>query len=100
MTEPFELKFTKVAKDQLESLSRDGHNEKKLSKVRRTLGRLQNNPMHPGLNSHKYSSMAGPNGEEVWDSYVENKTPSAWRVFWHYGPGKRVITILTITPHP
>lgn len=100
MTEPFELKFTKVAKDQLESLSRDGHHEKKLSKVRRALGRLQNNPMHPGLNSHKYSSMAGPNGEEVWDSYVENKTPSAWRVFWHYGPGKRVITILTITPHP
>ncbi len=100
MTEPFELKFTKVAEGQLEALSRDGHQEKKLIKVRRTLGRLQTNPMHPGLNSHKYSSMAGPNGEEVWDSYVENKTPSAWRVFWHYGPGKRVITILTITPHP
>jgi len=40
---------------------------------------------------------------KVWDSYVENKTPGAWRIFWHYGPDEadqKVITILAITPHP
>jgi hypothetical protein len=100
VSEPFALKFTKVAREQLDLLRNDGHLEKKHRKVQRTLGRLQIDPSHPGLNSHKYTSMAGPNGEEVWDSYVENKTPSAWRVFWHYGPGSRVITILSITPHP
>lgn len=100
MTEPFDLRFTLVAAEQMEALTGDGHAEKKLKKVRRALGRLQTNPSHPGLKSHKYSSMAGTNGEEVWDSYVENNTPSAWRIFWHYGPGTRVITVVTITPHP
>jgi hypothetical protein len=100
VSETFALRFTRVAAEQLETLSRDGHSEKKLAKVRRALGRLQTNPSHPGLNSHKYSSMSGTNGEDVWDSYVENNTPSAWRIFWHYGPGNRVITIVTITPHP
>lgn len=100
MTGPFELRFAKVAQAQLDSLTGDGHLEKKLRKVRRALGRLQRDPSHPGLRSHKYSSMAGTNGEEVWDSYVENNTPSAWRIFWHYGPGAREITVVTITPHP
>lgn len=100
MIGPFELKFAKVAEAQLDSLGRDGHQEKKLRKVRRALGRLQIDPTHPGLRSHKYSSMSGTNGEEVWDSYVENNTPSAWRIFWHYGPGSGVITVVTITPHP
>ncbi|MET3204003.1 UNVERIFIED_ORG: hypothetical protein ABIB21_000780 [Arthrobacter sp. UYEF13] len=100
MTEPFDLRFTRVAAEQMEALAGDGHAKEKLNKVRRALGRLQTNPSHTGLNSHKYSSMSGTNGEEVWDSYVENNTPSAWRIFWHYGPGTRVITIVTITPHP
>jgi hypothetical protein len=40
---------------------------------------------------------------KVWDSYVENRTPGAWRIFWQYGPdeaGLRVITVLYIGPHP
>lgn len=52
------------------------------------------------MNSHKYSELKGANNEEVWESYVENDTPSAWRVFWHYGPGQGVITVVAITPHP
>ena len=54
----------------------------------------------PGLNTHKYSSIQGKNGEEVFESYVENKTPGAFRVFWHYGPDRQEITIVAITPHP
>jgi len=61
---------------------------------------LETNPRHPGLNSHEYSELVGANGEKVWEVYVENKVPSAWRVFWHYGPGQGVITVLAITPHP
>ncbi len=63
------------------------------------LGKLQNNPRHPGLNTHKYSSKRGPNGEDVFEAYAENNTPGAYRIFWHYGPGKDVITIIAITPH-
>jgi hypothetical protein len=42
--------------------------------------------------------LRGPNGEDVWESYAENKTPAAFRVFWCYGAG--VITILAIIAHP
>lgn len=31
---------------------------------------------------------------------TQNNPPSAWRLFWHYGPGQGVITVVSITPHP
>lgn len=96
----FVLQFTAVARDELAELEASPQHVRKLKKVRNALGRLQVDPRHPGLHSHKYTSMHGQNGEEVWDSYVENNVPSAWRLFWHYGPADRVITIVAITPHP
>jgi len=61
---------------------------------------LQTNRKHPSLHTHKYESLKGKNGEEVFEAYAENKTPAAYRIFWHYGPGQGVMTILAITPHP
>lgn len=100
MSVPFVLRFARSAEDALAELSASPQHARKLKKVRNALGRLQVDPRHPGLRSHKYTSLHGHNGEEVWDSYVENNVPSAWRLFWHYGPGDRVITVLLITPHP
>lgn len=100
MPTPFTLRFTREAAETLKHLGEDRDSEKKLRKVRSTLGTIQRDPRHPGLNSHAYSSLSGANGEKVWDSYVENRTPGAWRVFWHYGPSQGVITILTIYEHP
>jgi len=37
---------------------------------------------------------------KVWQSYLENRTPAAGRIFWAYGPGKGEITILAVEPHP
>ena len=74
--------------------------EKRLKAVRKALGYLESNPRHPSLNTHKYSSLVGGNGEEVFEAYAENKTSTAYRIFWHYGPGRSVITIIAITPHP
>jgi len=61
---------------------------------------METNLRHPSLNTHKYESLAGANGEEVFEAYVENKTPAAFRIFWHYGPTREVITIIAITLHP
>ena len=58
------------------------------------------NPRHQGLNTHEYASLIGANGEKVFEAYAENKTSAAYRIFWHYGPGKDAITIIAITPHP
>ncbi len=70
--------------------------------VRKTLLLLSNNPRHPGLKTHEYSGITNPINEKhkVFEAYVQNKTPGAYRVFWCYGPEKEQITIITITPHP
>lgn len=72
----------------------------KLKKVRKALGLLERDPRYPGLNSHKYQSVRGQDGSDVWESYVENHTPGAWRIFWQYGPSEGTITVVTIGPHP
>ena len=95
-----QLRFTREAKSVLDDLAAAAQYKTKLAKVRRTLGRIQVDPRHSGLKSHKYESIEGSNGEQIWESYVENRTPSAWRIFWHYGPGQDVITVVIIGPHP
>jgi hypothetical protein len=100
MTSAYKLLFTPEAQAVMADLASKPQYAKKLKKVRKTLGLLQLDPRYPSLNSHKYQSLAGANGEDVWDSYVENKTPAAWRLFWHYGPTEDTITVLIIGPHP
>lgn len=94
----FRLEYQPEAEETLANLQQT--DPKKYKKVLKTLGLMQTNLRHPGLKTHKYDSVSGPDEEEVFEAYVENKTPAAFRVFWYYGPGKNVITILAITPHP
>ncbi len=96
----FQLKFTQEADDNLSTLEKDKGLDKRLKAVRKALGYLETNPRHPGLHTHKYSSLIGENGEEIFEAYAENQTSAAYRLFWHYGPGKDVITIVAITAHP
>jgi hypothetical protein len=64
--------------------------------------KLLNDPRHPGLKTHKYDSLEHPYDpkQPVFEAYVQNNTPGAYRIFWCYGPNKGDITILAITPHP
>ena len=94
----FRLLFTQQARDTLVLLEKT--DPKKYQKVLKTLGLMEINLRHPSLNTHKYDSLSGANGEDVFEAYVENKTPAAFRVFWHYGPDKGIVTIIAITPHP
>lgn len=70
--------------------------------VRKTIMHLGTNPKHPSLNTHEFSSIANPYNadEKVFEAYAQNNTPGAYRVFWCYGPDKKEITIIAITPHP
>jgi hypothetical protein len=70
----FELRFTPRAEKDLRELEFDQDKKDliKLKKVRKCLGLLQQNPRHPGLKSHDYESLEGPNGEHIWESYVES----------------------------
>ena len=70
--------------------------------VVKTVNLLQDNPRHPGLRTHEYDSLDHPykKGEKVWEAYVQNNTPGAYRLFWCYGPNAKEITVIAITPHP
>ncbi len=96
----FALQFTAQAESDLSSLESDPSLSKRFKAVRKALGYLEMNPRHPGLNTHKFSALTGPNGEEIFEAYAENQTPAAYRIFWFYGPDKKMITIIAITPHP
>jgi tRNA A37 N6-isopentenylltransferase MiaA len=63
---------------------------------------LLDNPRHPSLNTHEYDSIEHPyeKKSKVFEAYVQNRTPGAYRVFWCYGPNKSEITLIAITPHP
>ena len=76
-------------------------NDKTLhKKLGKTMKMLSQNPRHPGLESHEISSLSKRYGMKVWESYLENNTPAAGRVFWVYGPDRRDITIIGLEPHP
>jgi hypothetical protein len=94
----FRLTFTPEAAAVLKHLEESA--DPKLKKVRKALGLLETNPRHPGLETHHFESLRGPGGEKVFEAYVENRTPRAWRIFWYYGPQPGMIRILNITPHP
>lgn len=61
---------------------------------------LSANPFYPGLKSHEIGSLTQKYGKKIFESYLENQTPGAARIFWAYGPGRGEITILALEPHP
>lgn len=79
-----------------------------LSKPQRSLARkfakavahLQENPFHPGLQSHEIDALSTRYGQKVFESYLENNAPAAGRIFWVYGPRRHYITIIGLEPHP
>jgi hypothetical protein len=96
----FEIFWTPEARDTYYLLRGDPSKQKRYKAVRKTLELLAENPRHPGLQTHEYSSLKGPNGEKVFEAYAEQNTPAAYRVFWYYGPDKGGITVVAVTPHP
>jgi hypothetical protein len=95
----FSLLFSETAAGQLDQLQRDRGLAKRLKAVRKTLARLETDPRHPGLQSHEFRSLSSVQGVKVFESYAEQDTPAAYRVFWHYGPRKGQVTIIAITSH-
>lgn len=96
----FEIFLTDEAKNHLERLKKDKGLEKRYDAVRKAIRFLSENPRHNSLKTHKFTTLAGPKGEKVFEAYAEQATPAAYRIFWYYGPDRNQITILAITPHP
>jgi hypothetical protein len=82
--------------------SKPSPDEGLFKQVYKCVAHLQDNLRHPGLNTHEYHSLENPYDPKgkVFEAYVQNQTPGAYRLFWCYGPAKGQITIVAITPHP
>lgn len=103
----FSLRFTSEAKRQLGEIQKDPHRSALCKQVFKALAYLESNPRHPGLRTHLYQSIKGIHGEKVFESYVQNHTPGAYRIFWQYGfdinsKSQKIsaIIVIAITPHP
>ena len=96
----FTLNYSDVAKEDLKKLKNTVHLEKRYKAVTNALKHLAENPKHPGLQTHEFRSLFGPDGQKVFVAYAENNTSGAYRVFFYYGSVRGEIDILMITPHP
>lgn len=96
----FHINFTEHSLEQLTTLKNDPSKKAAAKAVVKSIGLMLHNLKHPSLNTHKYDELSGPKGEEIFESYAQNNTPGAYRIFWYYGPGKRQITVIEICPHP
>lgn len=77
----FELQWTAEARKTYNLLKNDASQKKRYKAVKKTLNFLAMNPRHNSLQTHEYMSLCGPNGEKIFEAYVEQKTPAAYRVF-------------------
>ncbi len=115
---PFRPVWTAIATAQYEALRADARaslqarkaDQKKkaikaeglFKQVNACVQKLINDPRHPGLKTHKYDSIEHPyeRGQPVFEAYVQNQAPSAYRLFWCCGRATAEITIIAITTHP
>ena len=74
--------------------------EKLYKKWGSALKKLSENPNYPALHTHEISQLTKRYKLKVWQSYLENNTSSAMRMYWVYGPNKNDITIIGLEPHP
>ena len=77
-----------------------GSESKTFRKLAKVIGFLAVNPRHNSLATHEIDELSRLHGVKIFQSYLENRTPAAGRLFWAYGPDKGGITILALEPHP
>ncbi|HCY77513.1 MAG TPA: hypothetical protein DHV28_16480 [Ignavibacteriales bacterium] len=77
-----------------------GKEKTRFNKLIKAFRLLESNPRSNSLATHEIDALSIKYGFKVFQSYLENKVPSAGRIFWAYGPDKGQITILAIEPHP
>jgi len=72
--------------------------EKFFKKLVKVLGYLSADSRHNSLSSHEISDLSRKHGLKIFQSYLENNTPGAGRIFWTYGPDQGDITVLAVEP--
>ncbi|MGA8165569.1 MAG: hypothetical protein WB791_11235 [Waddliaceae bacterium] len=92
--------MTKEAEKQLLDLKNTKSKRRHFKAVGKVIGYMQVNLRHPSLNAHKFDQLKSPFGDDVFESYAQNNTPGAYRIFWVYDPERGEIAVLSIISHP
>jgi hypothetical protein len=77
----FEILITDEAREQLNRLKTDKGLAKRYKAIKKALLYLSQNPRHPGLRTHEFTTLKGPLGEKVFETYAEQATSAAYRIF-------------------
>ena len=96
----FLFEIANSARNSLKKLKNSHDHARQYKAVKETLQYLQANPKHPSLETHKYHNSRGPQGQDVYEAYAQQRTPGAYRIFFCYGPTRHTIQILAVIPHP
>jgi mRNA-degrading endonuclease RelE of RelBE toxin-antitoxin system len=96
----FDIYLTQTARKVLRQLKKDPGKNKDYKAAKKAIVLLSKNPRHPGLQTHIIYSIKGPSGGKVFEAYAQQNTPSAYRIFFYYGPNEREITVFAIIQHP
>ena len=96
----FSFDFADSAEEALKRLKNSPGHAKQYKAVKDALNFLQTNPKHPSLETHKFYGLKGPQGQDVFEAYAQQRTPGAYRIFFFYGPGRHVIQVIAIVAHP
>lgn len=94
----YKIEIADLAFEDLEKIKKSHKAEILRKKIKNKIELLGQNPKHNSLNSHEYTSLSKRYGVKIFGIYIENKTPGAYRLFWHYH-GNNIIRIVAITPH-
>lgn len=98
--------FYKTLAEKAENKTINKNETRLFKKITKAINFLSSNPKHNGLNSHEIKALSIRFSKKtgrtyrVWQSYLENNTPSAGRLYWIYGPDKNDITVIGLEPHP
>ena len=91
----YELKITLEAKAQIKKIMNDPSKTGLQKQLKKAFRNLKRDPKYPALKSHPFQEV---DGIKIWTSYVQNKTPQAYRILWHYGDEKLTIVLLSVIP--
>lgn len=96
----FKLIPTVEAVSCLQALEHDSTLKVQCKAVKKALGYMETNLRHPGLHTHNHTELSKHYGVEIFESYAQNNTPGAYRIFWHYGKKRGEIVVVSIVKHP
>ena len=82
----------------LQEKYRSGNIKKKEEQLYKKWGKalklLSADPGYPSLQTHEIEPLSRRYGMKVWQSYLENKTSGAMRMYWVYGQTRKILQLL------